>query len=284
MEISTLLLLLGGGSLIGFLLAVLGAGGAILLLPMLVSVLDVPTDPAISLSLLIVMLLAIGNAIPYLRRGQFALQPALRLGVPALFGSWCGARLAKAGLISDTAQLVIFIAAALLASVLMLRKTQADDGPTGTLPLIAALRPTPAVWQLPAQGLLVGLLTGTAGVGGGFAIVPALVLLAGLPMQLATGTSLVLIALSSPVALFTLSDWPQPYFPLIMPILTGGLVGAMIGQRLAPHLGDRLLKRGFAALLLGSALFTAFEAVQRHQEANPSRVINERAGQLGPQR
>lgn len=280
MAFSTLLILLAGGSLIGFLLAVLGAGGAILLLPLLVSVLDVPTDPAISLSLLIVMLLAIGNAIPYLRRGQFAGGPALQLGLPALLGSWWGARMAREGWINDTTQLLIFIGAALLASVLMLRKAQDDDRPTQTLPLIAALKPKPAAWQLSVQGLLVGLLTGTAGVGGGFAIVPALVLLAGLPMQLATGTSLVLIALSSPVALITLGDWPVHYLPLIVPILMGGLVGALVGQRLAPHLSDRLLKRGFAAVLIGSALFTAFETVQRHQESSQSRFTKDGASKV----
>ena len=263
MTLSTLLVLLAGGSAIGFLLAVLGAGGAILLLPLLVGVLDLPTDPAIALSLLIVMVLAIGNAIPYLRRRQFAPRPALQLGLPSLLGSWWGARLARTGVISDNAQLVIFIGAALVAAVLMLRKANADDQAVAHLPLIDVLRPKPLPWLLPVQGLLVGLLTGTAGVGGGFAIVPALVLLAGLPMPLATGTSLVLIALSSPVALITLGHWPIEQLPLILPILAGGLLGALIGQRLAAHLNDRLLRRGFAALLIGSALFTAAETLQR---------------------
>lgn len=267
MATSTLLVLLAGGSLIGFLLAVLGAGGAILLLPLLVGVLDLPTDPAISLSLLVVMLLAVGNAIPYLRRGQFAPRPALLLGLPAVLGSWWGARLAKAGIVDDAAQLAIFVAAAVVASVLMLRHGNDNASPAQRLPLINALKPKRPGWLLPLQGLLVGLLTGTAGVGGGFAIVPALVLLAGLPMQLATGTSLVLIALSSPVALIVLDDWPLQQLPLILPILGGGLVGALIGQRLAPHLGERQLRRGFAALLLGSALFTAIRTVQRELTA-----------------
>ena len=273
MATSTLLVLLVGGGLIGFLLAVLGAGGAILLLPLLVGVLDLPTDPAISLSLLVVMLLAIGNAIPYLRRGQVAPRPALLLGLPAVLGSWWGARLAKAGLVNDTAQLLIFISAALVASVLMLRHSNNKLPSAQRLPLINALKPKRAGWVLPLQGVLVGLLTGTAGVGGGFAIVPALVLLAGLPMQLATGTSLVLIALSSPVALIVLDDWPVAQLPLILPILGGGVAGALIGQRLAPHLGERQLRRGFAALLLGSALFTGFRTLQRDlaaQHPNPS--------------
>ena len=263
MATGTLILLLSGGSLIGFLLAVLGAGGAILLLPMLVGLVRLPTDTAISLSLLIVMLLAIGNAIPYLRRGQFAPRPALQLGLPALLGSWWGARLAKEGLVSDTGQLVIFMGAAVAAAVLMLRQGRTNPASAEPWPLLSALKPRRSPLLLPLQGLLVGLLTGTAGVGGGFAIVPALVLLANLPMQRATGTSLVLIALSSPVALIALQDLPVQQLPLILPILGGGLLGAVIGQRLAPHLSDRLLRNGFAALLLGSALFTAGETLER---------------------
>ena len=270
MATGTLLLLLCGGGLIGFLLAVLGAGGAILLLPMLVGLVKLPTDPAISLSLLIVMLLAIGNAIPYLRSGQFAPRPALLLGLPALFGSWWGARLAKAGVVSDTGQLVIFISAAVVAAVLMLRKGNADGSTAQSLPLQTALRQQPSPLLLPLQGLCVGLLTGTAGVGGGFAIVPALVLFAGLPMRRATGTSLVLIALSSTVALIALDDWPLQQLPLIVPILGGGLLGALLGQRLAPHFSDKVLRRGFAALLLGSALFTAAETWTRSRASTPA--------------
>ena len=274
MDSNTLMVLLVGGSLIGFLLAVLGAGGAILLMPLLVNVLDIPTDPAISLSLLVVMLLAIGNAIPYLKRGQFAPGTALRLGMPALLGSWWGARLARAGIVNDTAQLLIFITAALIASVLMLRRSNAQEPTEQELPLYAALKRKRYPWMLTVQGLLVGLLTGTAGVGGGFAIVPALVLLAGLPMQLATGTSLVLIALSSPVALITLGDWPLAQLPMILPLVAGGLVGALIGQQLAPHLSDQWLRRGFAALLIGSALFTASETLQRHQKSSTAHHID----------
>jgi hypothetical protein len=112
---------------------------------------------------------------------------------------------------------------------------------------------------------VVGLLTGIAGVGGGFAIVPALVLLAGLPMQLASGTSLVLISTNSLVALAALGHWPAAQLPLLLPLVAGGLVGAVVGQRLAPHLPEVRLRQGFSALLIGSALLTGFEAWQRHQ-------------------
>jgi len=262
MAIATLALLATGGAVIGFLLSVLGAGGSILLLPLLVSGAALPTKEAVPLSLLVVMLLALGNLGPYLRRGQFAPRPALILGLPALAGSWIGGSWVKAGYIPEPVQLAVFAAAALLASWLLTRpRSSATAGQNS--PAVSNGRAM--AWVLAGQGVLVGLLTGIAGVGGGFAIVPALVLLAGLPMALASGTSLLLIAINSLVAFSALGHWPGSNLPLMLPLLLGGAVGALVGQQLAPYLSDRRLRQGFAALLLGSALLTGAEAVKRHQ-------------------
>jgi uncharacterized membrane protein YfcA len=258
---AVLLLMAGGGALIGFLLAVLGAGGSILLLPLLISAAGLPTREAVPLSLLAVTLLAVANAGPYLRRRQVAPRPALILGVPALAGSWIGGTVVKHGLIPEPIQLAVFTAAALVAAWLLSRR------PTGTQ-TARAPRSGGSPLVLAGQGVLVGLLTGIAGVGGGFAIVPALVLLAGLPMPLASGTSLVLIASNSLVALAALGHWPAAGLPLLAPLVVGGLVGAIGGQALAPRLSDRHLRQGFAALLIGSALLTGGEALQR--QATPS--------------
>jgi uncharacterized membrane protein YfcA len=254
---ATMVLLLAGGAMIGFLLAVLGAGGSILLLPLLVSGAALPTKAAVPLSLLVVSLLALGNVGPYIRRRQVAIKPALILGLPALAGSWIGGSVVKAGLIPESVQLGIFTAAALLASWLMVRPRALAQASSNRASAGSPL-------ALAVQGVLVGLLTGIAGVGGGFAIVPALVLLAGLPMQLASGTSLVLISLNSLVAFAALGHWPAAQLPLMLPLIGGGALGALIGQRLAPHLQERRLRQGFSALLIGSALLTAFEAWRRH--------------------
>ncbi|WP_398328829.1 sulfite exporter TauE/SafE family protein [Vulcanococcus sp.] len=268
MALSALLLLGLGGGLIGFLLSVLGAGGSILLLPLLVSGAALPTREAVPLSLLVVMLLALANLGPYVRRGQFALRPALILGVPALAGSWLGGSWVKAGLIPESVQLGVFTAAALVASWLLTRNSSQA----------ATVKARPAL--LAIQGVLVGLLTGIAGVGGGFAIVPALVLLAGLPMQLASGTSLLLIAVNALVALGALGHWPAQSLPLMLPLLAGGALGAVVGQRLAPHLSDRRLRQGFSILLIGSALMSGLEAWKRQ----PAAEREEQAHQTVPQR
>ena len=262
MEPTTLVLLSAGGGLIGFLLSVLGAGGSILLLPLLVTGAGLSTREAVPLSLLVVMLLALGNLGPYLRRGQIAVFPAIILGMPALAGSWIGGSWVRAGYLSEPVELGVFAVAALGASWLLTRRSASNATPS-RVPI--GTRPG-SILPLAIQGVLVGLLTGIAGVGGGFAIVPALVLLAGLPMQLACGTSLLLIVVNALVALLALGHWPQQSLPLMLPLLLGGAVGAAVGQRLAPRLSDRRLRQGFAALLLGSALLSGSEALKRQSD------------------
>lgn len=261
MALAHLALLACGGVLIGALLSVLGAGGSLLLLPLLVSGAALPTHEAVPLSLLVVTLLALANLGPYLRRRQFAPKAALILGLPALAGSWLGGSWVKAGLVPEAAQLALFATTALVAAWLLSRR-----GP-------AAPPRRHATLGLAVQGVLVGLLTGIAGVGGGFAIVPALVLLAGLPMALASGTSLALIALNALVALAALGHWPSASLPLMLPLLAGGAVGAAAGQWLAPRLSERRLRQGFSLLLIGSALLSGAEAWRRQpshgQRAQP---------------
>lgn len=272
MAAATLLLLMGGGAMIGLLLAVLGAGGSILLLPLLVTGAGLPIQAAVPLSLLVVSLLALGNIGPYLHRRLVAPRAAVLLGLPALVGSWIGGSWVKAGLIPEVVQLGLFSAAALLASWLLCCLPVPGSGSGGRV-LSGA-----ANLGLAGQGFLVGLLTGIAGVGGGFAIVPALVLLAGLSMPLASGTSLVLIFANALVALLALGHWPAAQLPLLLPLVGGGAIGALIGQTIAPRLPERLLRLGFSALLIGSALLTGWEASRRlpttpgWMSASPSRI------------
>ncbi len=261
------MLLLIGGCLIGFLLATLGAGGSILLMPLLVSGAGMATQEAVPLSLLVVALMSIGNLGPYLKRHLVAPRAALVLGVPALAGAWIGGSLVKAGWVGETTQLAIFAAAALTAAWFMIRRDLQEQHPKdqGASPR----KPAPAQ-ALAMEGLVLGLLTGVAGVGGGFAIVPALVLLAGLPMQLASGTSLLLLSINSLVALVAIGHWPAEGVAALLPLGGGGLIGAIVGQWLAPRTPERLLRRGFAALVLGSALLTGYEAWHRQSQHSPT--------------
>ncbi len=246
------LLLLGGGALIGALLALLGAGGSILLLPLLVSGLALTMREAVPLSLIVVLLLALMNLVPALRQRRVAWHFGLWMGVPALVGSWIGASWVKAGLISPDQQLLVFALAAATAAALIARPPSILSKSAGS----------EQRWLLPAQGLGVGLLTGIAGVGGGFAIVPALVLLGRLPMTLATGTSLLVITASSLMALFAQGEWPKDGLRLLIPLLIGGSFGLLLGLRLAPYLPEHRLRQGFAAMLMMSALSSGLEVIR----------------------
>jgi hypothetical protein len=84
-------------------------------------------------------------------------------------------------------------------------------------------------------------------------------------MALASGTSLLLIAVNALVAFAAQGHWPASGLPLMLPLLGGGTIGAVLGQRLAPQLSDRRLRQGFSLLLIGSAALTGVEAWRRHQ-------------------
>jgi uncharacterized membrane protein YfcA len=83
-------------------------------------------------------------------------------------------------------------------------------------------------------------------------------------MAIASGTSLLLIAVNALVALAALGHWPATSLPLLLLLLIGGALGAAAGQRLAPHLNDQRLRQGFSLLLIGSALLSGAEAWRRH--------------------
>ena len=181
-----------GGMLIGVCLGLLGSGGSILTVPLLIYLLGHEPKPAIAESLAIVGGIAFIAAIgPTLRR-RVDWASVLFFGIPALAGTVGGVWVSQ--FMSGAWQLAIFAVVMMLAAVLMFRgggEGATEDRPPRTRRDLAL-----AV----AEGVGVGVLTGIVGVGGGFLIVPALVLLARLPMRIAVGTSLVIIALKSVVA------------------------------------------------------------------------------------
>src|SRR5688572_11953769 len=177
--------------LIGLTLGLLGAGGSILTVPVLVYVLGVATKPAIAMSLPIVGTTSLVGAISHWRSGNVELHTAVSFGAIAMVGSYAGARLSI--FMSGGAQLALLGIVMFGAAFSMLRggatpATPSPDHPSPTTRRRRAL--------LAATALGVGVLTGLVGIGGGFLIVPALVLLAHVPMKHAVGTSLVVIAMN----------------------------------------------------------------------------------------
>ncbi|MGD9903935.1 MAG: sulfite exporter TauE/SafE family protein [Vicinamibacterales bacterium] len=242
---------LGLALVVGLVLGLLGGGGSILALPIFLYVFAVPTKPAVAMSLAVVGMSAAVGFLGHWRQGTVDLRVALPFGLLAMIGAFVTARLAHA--VPADVQLAMFAAFALTAAVMMLRdslRTPADDAPA-----LAAATARLSPW-LAAQALGVGVLTSLIGAGGGFVIVPALVLLARVPVRVAVGSSLLIITMNAASGFIGYLGQVPIDWPLVGTFTGVAAVGAIVGSRLVPHVPQRRIKQGFAAmiLVLGSLL------------------------------
>ena len=240
-----------GGLVIGLCLGLLGSGGSILTVPLLVYLLEHEPKAAIAESLAIVGGIALlGSIRPVLKRDVDWTSVVL-FGIPGVLGTVAGVWLSQ--WLSGIIQLVVFSIVMLVAAAMMLRGRRGGD---------AEEAPTDRTRRdhviLVVEGLVVGALTGIVGVGGGFLIVPALVLLGRLPMRLAVGTSLLIIAVKSGAG-FAKSIGQMEADALnlqtvVVFILLGG-VGGFAGNAIGGRIPQRRLKQIFAVLLLAMGTF-----------------------------
>lgn len=239
-------------ALIGLSLGFLGGGGSIVTVPIFVYVLGFGAKEAIAMSLAVVGAVSIFGAAGHWRAGNVNLRVALGFGGVAMAGTYVGARLAA--FVSGAAQLAAFGAVMFVASFFMLREKRpaaprAHDGSGGRLPLALIV----------LEGLGVGILTGLVGVGGGFLIVPTLVLLGGVPMKEAVGTSLLVIAMKSTagfVGYLGQVELPWGFLTLFSLIAVAGILG---GTWLVQFVSQGALRRAFAILLMGMGTFILYQ-------------------------
>ncbi|MEO8050227.1 MAG: sulfite exporter TauE/SafE family protein [Acidobacteriota bacterium] len=224
-------------ALIGISLGVLGSGGSIVTLPMLIYVALVPANQAVGMSLAIVGTTSLLGAVLQYRKGNLHRKAGMLFSITGVMGAYLGSNATH--LLSKQALLLAFAAIMLVVGGLMLK---------GWPPLKEARRCR--VWPCLAVGFVVGLLTGFLGVGGGFLIVPALVLAAGLDIKTAGGTSLAIIAMNSGSGLlghlrFVRIDWA-----LLGQFLILSCGGMLIGLAIAGRVPEKNLHRVFAASLI----------------------------------
>jgi len=240
---------LGFGGLIGFSLGALGAGGSILTVPILVYAMGVPVQGATGTSLAIVGLNAATGALDYLRRGRSLPRTGFAFGASGLLGAFAGVWLNHQ--VRGELILVLFSVLMLIAAASMLRR-RAVGSPAAFVERYAA-----AGWlRLVLVGLGVGLLTGFFGIGGGFLVIPALVVVLGLPMQLAVGTSLLIIALNALWGLIGNLQLGTLDWTLTVLFALGGVAGVLAGGKLAGRLPDRALRVAFALIIVAVAVYT----------------------------
>lgn len=242
-----------GAVVVGLSLGIFGSGGSILTVPVLVYLLNHPDKQAIAESLGIVGAIAAIGAIPYALDRLVDWRSVLLFGVPGMIGTVGGAWLAA--YVPGFAQLLLFAGVMLFAARSMWRKAK-KKAPTDGVPEARAM------WRIVIDGTVVGVLTGFVGVGGGFLIVPALVLLGGLPMRRAVATSLAIIALKSASGfwkyLSVLDEVGQRVDWLTVGVFVAfGALGSQVGRRLAGGINQKALQKGFAIFLVVMAVFIA---------------------------
>jgi uncharacterized membrane protein YfcA len=228
--------------LIGVSLGFFGGGGSILTVPLLVYVFDLGPKQAIASSLLVVGAASIAGAAQHWRAGNVELRTGLVFGAAGMAGAHLGGR---AGAYLDGALLLLLFAAMMvLTSLAMWRGRRAPSGPP------AERR---ALGPLVAQGLGVGLFTGLIGAGGGFLIVPALALWAGLPMSAAVGTSLFVIVLNTLAGFSGYASHVRVDFALVAAVATAAIAGSFLGSWLARRTDPNSLRRAFALFVVAMA-------------------------------
>jgi uncharacterized protein len=264
--------------LIGLSLGLLGGGGSILTVPIFVYVLGFDAKEAIAMSLAVVGAVSLFGALGHWRAGNVNVRIALVFGGVAMVGTYLGARLAI--YFSGAAQLVLFAVVMLLAAFFMFRERK----PVVVVPdpLADASAPDSAdvgdgglpVERMPlaliiVEGLAVGALTGLVGVGGGFLIVPALVLLARIPMKQAVGTSLLVIAMKSATGFLGYLGQVEVPWAFMTLFTAVAIAGILVGTWLVRFVSQAQLKRAFAVFLVVMGGFILYQnrVVLQHRSA-----------------
>jgi uncharacterized membrane protein YfcA len=286
------------GMVIGLSLGALGGGGSILTVPALVYLLAQTPHDATTGSLLIVGITALSGMAAHWRAGRVRVSQGLAFGVLGVAGSYLGTRLSAR---VDPYVLLTGFAATNMRAAMGRRVRKSDTPSPGSdggaaaghrpanddsaaasvtggrvavldrpreatsacrLPTVTARLNTCRVAKIVAAASVVGLLTGFFGVGGGFVIVPALVLALGFDMPVAVGTSLLVIAVNSAAALAArLGGHPHLDWPLLAMFSGGAVVGSFAGNRVASKVDPARLTVAFTVLLVGVAGYTAVRSL-----------------------
>jgi uncharacterized protein len=230
--------------LIGISLGFFGGGGSILTVPLLVYVFGLDPKTAIASSLLVVGAASMSGALHHWRADNVDLRTGLLFGAAGMTGAYIGGRIGA--FLDGTLLLLLFATMMILTAVAMWQGRRARS--PGALTKRATGR-------LVVQGLAVGSFTGLVGAGGGFLIVPALTLWAGLSMRAAVGTSLFIIVLNTMAGFLGYLNHVEVDYALIGAVTVMAIAGSFVGSRLANQINPASLRRAFAVFVLTMAVF-----------------------------
>ena len=231
--------------LVGLSLGLLGGGGSILVVPLLTYLGGMEPREAIASSLFVVGVTSLVSLLQHARAGRVRWKTGLLFGAAGMVGAFAGGLVG--GHIPGPVLMVAFALMMVATATAMLRprKTPGEDHANGPHP----------VWRILLDGLVVGAATGLVGAGGGFLVVPALVLLAGLPMSAAVGTSLLVIALKSFAGLGGYMTTVSLDWPIVLSVTAAAVVGSFGSVALASRVPEQALRRGFGFFVLAMGVF-----------------------------
>jgi uncharacterized protein len=243
------------GLLIGLSLGALGGGGSILAVPALVYAAGQSPQKATATSLVLVAITSVVGVLPHWRARRVRWGAGVVFSMAGVGGSLLGSRWNEA--VDPDALLLGFSAVMFAAAWAMWRRTSRATGSAAGHTHTAVTFDAATAWKVAGAGTFVGLLTGFFGVGGGFVIVPALVLALGFTMPEAAATSLIVITINSLVALSTRLQGGNIDWRTVVPFTAASLIGVVLGGRLAGRRDPSQLQRWFVALLVVVAAYTA---------------------------
>jgi uncharacterized membrane protein YfcA len=239
--------------LIGLSLGMLGGGGSILTVPVIHYVMGVETHAAIAASLAVVGITSLAALIPHARAGRVQWRTGAIFGVSAMVGAYAAGSVAK--YIPSAILMAAFGIMMFVTAVAMLRK----KAPGAT----ASREGRARLGVILAEGLVVGAVTGLVGAGGGFLVVPALVLLGGLPIAQAIGTSLLVIAMKS-FAAFAGSAGDVTLDPkIIVSVAVMAVLGSVLGGWVAGKIPAARLQGLFGWFIVVMAVFVLGQEIPR---------------------
>lgn len=233
---------------VGVSLGLLGGGGSILTLPILRYVLGMPAHEAIAVSLFVVGATSIAALIPHARRNHVEWTTGAAFGLAGMTGAYFAGSFSK--YLPPAALLLGFGLMMLATGFAMLRRRSSVK----SKPRAAEGRP---LWlaKIVGEGLVVGAVTGMVGAGGGFLVVPALVLLGKLPMQTAVGTSLLVIAMKSFAGFAGFWGHTSITWTIALPLAAVAVVGSVLGGAFAARVSARALQASFGWFVIAMAFF-----------------------------
>lgn len=259
--------------IIGVTLGLLGSGGSAITVPVLVYVVGHGTKESITESMAIVALISVAAAIPYAKAHQIVWRSVCSFGIPAMLGTLIGASLG--GIAPEAMQLVLLGGVLLLAAVVMFRVPEPPEPA-----LDSGLTHQSPIWKIAIEGTVVGIVTGFVGVGGGFLIVPALVVMGKLPMRLAIGTSLAIIAIKAAVGFakyehYLLAHELSVDLQTILVFSIVGIAGSHLGRQINTRLNQQLLRNIFAVFLVLLGAFVIVRESQQLFASKPTRATSQ---------